>query len=133
MKLHRDPDGCDAHDGHGAQGVQGRHDVHDWNAAYAANDAHRAHDAPGEHHRRALPRARRDLLGLAALLGPDSELVPISDLDGGAGCSSPDVAAAQRAPSASTLVQCGSCTTRCAVVALAHAHNPDSARTEDQP
>lgn len=95
-----------------------------------------AHEHEHEHHAPGPPRAaaaRRDLLGLAALLGPDSGLVPISDLDAGAAwpeaCES---FASRHAPSeshppAQTPVHpatCGSCTTRCApaVQALGHAH-----------
>jgi hypothetical protein len=88
------------------------------------------HDEPP---RSAPARARRDLLGLASLLGPDSDLVPISDLDGGAGCSSPETAASGREPSPSALALCGSCTTRCATATLALARTQNSAKPEDLP
>ncbi|MCK6446169.1 MAG: hypothetical protein L6Q99_07220 [Planctomycetes bacterium] len=54
--------------------------------------------------------ARRDLLGLSSLLGPDAALVPISDIDAGAAWGAEEPAL----PSA-----CGSCATRCGSVELA--------------
>ncbi len=77
---------------------------------------------------RPAPRPRRDPLGLWALLGPDSELVPISDYDGALGCSggsdpcAPGAADAQVhgtqrsvASTASAMhpSTCGSCTSHC--------------------
>lgn len=70
------------------------------------------HDHAPEH-AFAAPRARRDLLGLSALLGPDSHLVPISDYDGGETCSSTTTPAAQATGTDEPAV-CGGCTTRCA-------------------
>ncbi|MCC6406960.1 MAG: hypothetical protein IT453_07330 [Planctomycetes bacterium] len=59
--------------------------------------------------------ARRDLLGLSALLGADSGLVPISDLDAGAEFGgAPPRDALEPMPHV-----CGTCTTRCATPELA--------------
>jgi hypothetical protein len=86
---------------------------------------HEAHDRA--------PRARRDLLGLSALLGPDSQYVPISDLDGGAVCGGHVVEAAGREPSPDALVACGSCTTRCEAVTPLLERGARSATTKDTP
>ncbi|MBI5361800.1 MAG: hypothetical protein HZA53_01390 [Planctomycetes bacterium] len=103
------------------------------------------HDHDDHDHAPRAQGARRDLLGLAALLGPDSGLVPISDLDAGAewpsacGVAHADHAPAnehahgnEHAPASAphalpTL--CGSCTTRCATVELALGHSPGTERT----
>ncbi|MBI5434157.1 MAG: hypothetical protein HZA52_15090 [Planctomycetes bacterium] len=65
-----------------------------------ASDPHDHEAQPSRAH-----GARRDLLGLSSLLGPDAGLVPISDLDAGAAWGAEERAL----PSA-----CGACTTRCA-------------------
>jgi hypothetical protein len=72
---------------------------------------------------RPAPRPRRDPLGLWALLGPDSDLVPISDYDGALGCSggsdpcAPGAAGTQgpvaNGTSAMHPSTCGSCTSHC--------------------
>lgn len=69
--------------------------------------------------------ARRDLLGLAALIGADSGLVPISDLDAGEGL--PDEPAHATLPHV-----CGGCTTRCATVELARVR-AENCSTETTP
>lgn len=67
--------------------------------------------------------ARRDLLGIGALLGADSGLVPISDLDAGqawpAECATESAGADSAARTANLPAVCGACTTRCATVELA--------------
>jgi hypothetical protein len=99
------------------------------------------HDHDSHDHAGGPPRAmsaRRDLLGLAALLGPDSGLVPISDLDAGAewpggcgmhgGVTPHEHAAPGSAPKALPTL-CGSCTTRCATVDLGFGRNQSTERT----
>lgn len=79
------------------------------------------------------PRARRDLLGLSALLGPDSQFVPISDFDGGEACGSPQISAGEREPTEGALALCGSCTTRCATVTQLLEHGARFTTTKDKP
>ena len=79
------------------------------------------------------PRARRDLLGLSALLGPDSQFVPISDLDAGEACGNPQIAAGEREPTTGALALCGSCTTRCETVTALLEHGAKFTTTKDKP
>jgi hypothetical protein len=79
------------------------------------------------------PWPRRDPLGLWALLGPESELVPISDYDGAMGCSGATAGAspATREPDASRSSACGTCTSHCPSAPLTLEHFQRSRTTEE--
>lgn len=86
------------------------------------------HDADGPD---LAPRARRDLLGLSALLGANSGLVPISDLDAGAAWGPATARGPERANGALPGV-CGSCTSRCATTEIARLR-AEHCETEPKP
>lgn len=66
-----------------------------------------------------MPRARIDVLGIGALLGADSGLVPISDLDAGGAWERDVEASTATRPDAGLPSACGTCSTRCATVEIA--------------
>lgn len=98
-----------------------------------------SHDHDDHDHAPRAMGARRDLLGLGALLGPDSGLVPISDLDAGAewpsACGAAHAGAADEHAHAHEVTPhalpalCGACTTRCASVELALGDSQGTERT----